>query len=158
MKAFYISIFVLASLFSNAQSNLYNKLNSFLTNQTKEEVSNRLIAINLWSANDKNSRDINIEFEKVYKTYDYARLKGGSKGIIVINLNLGENTATSDITLMKDGVTKSIKLPAHEFEIIKELQGKSAGYNIVFDSNGNKVYENLTTGNVFNSIHQLITR
>lgn len=158
MKALYISIFVLGSLLVQAQTALYNKLNSFLSTQTKEVVANRMIAINVWSSNDKNSRDINAEFEKVYKTYDYAKLKGGSKGIIVLNINLDEAAVNSNITAKKDGITKSITIPNDNSEILKELKGKSSGYNIVFDSNGNMVYENLTVGNVFNSIHQLITR
>ncbi len=158
MKGLYISIFVLGSLLCNAQSNLYNKLNAYLNDHTKEILANRMIAINVWSVNDKNSRDINAEFEKAYKTYDYARLKGGSKGIIVLNINLDKDAVNTDITAKKDGVTRSITIPNDNAEVLKELKDKPAGYNIVFDSNGNIVYENLTTGNVFNAIHQLITR
>ncbi len=158
MKALYISIFVLGSLLSNAQSSLYDKLNSFLSNQTKEIVSNRLIAINVWSASDKNSRDLNVEFERAYSTYDYAKLKGGNGGIIVLNINLDNDVVNSDIILKKDGINKLIKVPSDNSEIIKELSGKSAGYNIVFDANGNVVYEILTPANAFESIHQLITR
>jgi hypothetical protein len=158
MKGLYISIFVLGSLFANAQSSLYNKLNSFLTNQTKEVVANRMIALNVWSANDKTSRDLNIEFEKVYRTYDYAKLKGGNKGIIVLNINSDNGMINTNIILRKDGITKLISIPKENLDILNELKDKPAGYNIVFDSNGNTVYENLTPGNVFNSIHQLITR
>lgn len=158
MKSLYISILVLGSLVLNAQSNLYNKLNSYLTNQTKEVVANRLIAINVWSAADKNSRDLNIEFEKAYKTFEYAKLKGGNKGIIVLNVCLNNDVVNSNITLKKDGITTIKKVPADYVDIKNELKNKPAGYNIVFDSNGNVVYENLATGTVFNSIHQLITR
>ena len=158
MKALYISFFVLGAFLANAQSNLYSKVNSFLSAQTKEVVANRMIAINVWSSNNKNSRDLNAEFEKVYKTYEYAKLKGGNKGIIVLNVNLDNDVVNSNITAKKDGITKSITIPNDNGEILKELKGKSSGYNIVFDSNGNVVYENLTNGNVFNSIHQLITR
>ncbi len=158
MKALFTSFIILGSLVCNAQSSLYNKLNSYLTNQTKEVVANRLIAINVWSANDKNSRDLNIEFDKVYKAYEYAKLKGGNKGIIVLNINIDNDAINSNITLKKDGVTKTNRVPADNSDILNELKGKPAGYNIVFDSNGNVVYENLTTGTVFNSINQLITR
>ncbi len=159
MKALYISIFVLGSLAINAQNSLYNKLNSYLTNQTKENVvANRLIAINVWSASDKNSRDLNVEFDKVFNTYEYAKLKGGSKGIIVLNVNIDNDPVNSNITLKKDGVTKTNRIPSDNSSILDELKGKPAGYNIVFDSNGNVVYENLKTGTVFNSINQLITR
>lgn len=159
MKSIYISIFVLGTLFSKAQSELYNKLNSFLTTQTKEVLVNqRLIAINVWSIEDKNSRDLNIEFEKAFKAFDYAKLKGGNKGIVVLNINIDNNSVNGDITLKKDGITKMISIPSDNVGILKELKGKPAGYNIVFDSNGNKVYENLSTGSVFKSVQQLITR
>jgi len=158
MKALYISFFVLGSLAINAQSSLYSKLNSYLTNQTKEVVKNRLIAINVWSVSDKNSRDLNVEFENAFKTYQYAKLKGGSKGIIVLNISIDNDAVNSNITLKKDGVLKTNRIPSDNSSILNELKGKPAGYNIVFDSNGNVVYENLKTGTVFNSINQLITR
>lgn len=164
MKSIYITIFVLGALFSKAQTSLYNKLNSFLTSQTKEVLVNqRLIAINVWSASDKNSRDLNIEFEKAFKAFDYAKLKGGNKGIIVLNINIDSNkninsTSNANIILQKDDITKVIKVPNDYFEILKEIKGKSSGYNIVFDSNGNMVYENLAPASVFKSIQQLITR
>lgn len=159
MKSIYITIFVLGALFSKAQTSLYNKLNSFLTNQTKEVLVNqRLIAINVWSASDKNSRDLNVEFDKAYKAFDFAKLKGGNKGIIVLSINLDKNAVNGDIILTKDGITKLIKIPADNVEILKEIKDNTAGYNIVFDSNGKMVYENLAPASVFKSIQQLITR
>lgn len=158
MKGLYISIFVLGTLICSAQTNLYNKLNSFLTNQTKEVAANRLIAVHVWSANDKNSRDINTEFEKAYNVFEYAKLKGGNKGIIVLNVNLDKDAVNANIIAKKDGVTKTITIPGDNSDILKALKDKPAGYNIVFDSNGNMVYENLATGNIYNSIQQLITR
>ena len=71
MKSIYISLFVLGTLFSKAQTSLYNKLSSFLNTNTKEAlIDQRLIAINVWSVNDKNSRDLNIDFEKAYKVFE----------------------------------------------------------------------------------------
>lgn len=158
MKGLYISIFVLGTLFSRAQTNLYNKLSFFLNSQTKEVVANRLIAINVWSVSNKPSRQINAEFEKVYKVYEFAKLKGGNKGIIVLNINLDADAVATDITLEKDGIKKSIKVSKENIEIINSLKGKAAGYNVVFDENGTIVYENLVEGTVFSSIQKLITR
>jgi thiol-disulfide isomerase/thioredoxin len=158
MKALYISLFVLASMISDAQSTLYNKLNSFIDNQTKEEVSNRLIAINIWSANNKVSRAINDEFDEVYKVYEFAKLKGGNKGIVVLNINLDSDPVNTDILLEKDGISKAIKVPTENTEIVNLLKEKPAGYNIVFDENGNVVYENLAQGTIFTAIQKLITR
>ena len=158
MKALFTSLFVLGTLFCNAQANLYNKLNSYLTNQTKEVAVNRLIAINVWSATDKNSRNLNTEFEKAYNTFEYAKLKGGNNGIIVLNICLDNDVVNSDIVAKKDGLTKTVAISPDNAAILQELQGKNAGYNVVFDANGNKVYENLAPGTVYNSIQQLITR
>lgn len=158
MKGLYISIFVLGSLLAQAQTNLYNKLNAFVNSHTKESLSGRLVAINLWSANDKTSRDLNVEFEKAYQTYCNAKLKGGNKGIIVLNICLDSDPVNADIVLKKDAVNKAIKVPADNSEIVNELNGKQAGYNVVFDENGKVIFENLAAADVFNSIHQLITR
>lgn len=142
----------------SAQSDLYTKLNSFVSNQTKEKLENRLIAVNVWSVNDKDSRDMNVEFEQAYKTFEYAKLKGGNKGIIVLNVNLDNDVVNADITLQKDGITKLIKVSNTNTEIINAIKGKSPGYNIVFDNAGNLVYENLQKGTVFTNIQKLITR
>lgn len=158
MRLFYT--FSVLLLFSGlkSQSDLYSKLNSFVSNQTKEKVENRLIAVNIWSVNDKSSRDLNIEFEEAYKTFEYAKLKGGNKGIIVLNVNLDSDPINADITLQKDGVTKLIKVSSDNTEIINSLKGKNAGYNVVFDNKGNLVYENLKQGTVFTNVQKLITR
>jgi len=156
-KLFVLLLFFAVSSF-NAQSDLYNKLNSFIANQTKEVLENRLIAVNVWSVNDKESRDLNKEFEEAYKTFEYAKLKGGHKGIVVLNVNLDSDHVNADITLQKDGITKLIKVSATNTEIINAMKGKNAGYNIVFDNKGNLVYENLQQGTVFTNIQKLITR
>ena len=149
---------MIISLVSNAQSDLYTKLSSFISNQTKESTTNRLIAINVWSVNDNNSRKLNTEFEEVYKTFEYAKLKGGVQGIIIMDINFENDVVNADITLQKDGIKKLIKVSVDNTEIVNHLKGKPAGYNVVFDCKGNLIYENLAPGNVFNSIQKLITR
>lgn len=157
-KVSLIFVVMIVSLVSNAQSDLYTKLSSFISNQTKESTTNRLIAINVWSVNDNNSRKLNTEFEEVYKTFEYAKLKGGVQGIIIMDINFENDVVNADITLQKDGIKKLIKVSADNTEIVNLLKGKSAGYNVVFDCKGNLVYENLASGSVFNSIQKLITR
>jgi len=157
-KLFIIVFTMLFAMSVKAQSDLYNKLSTFISNQTKESTSNRLIAINVWSVNDNNSRKLNAEFEEVYKTFEYAKLKGGVQGIIVMDINFENDVVNADITLQKDGIKKLIKVSAENTEIVNHLKGKSAGYNVVFDCKGNLIYENLNPGTVFNSIQKLITR
>lgn len=157
-KLFITSFIMLAAFGLQAQSDLYSKLSAFISNQTKESSNDRLIAINVWSVNDNNSRKLNAEFEEVYKTFEYAKLKGGGHGIIVMDINFENDNVNADITLQKDGIKKLIKVSADNTEIVNHLKGKSAGYNIVFDCKGNLLYENLAPGTVFNSIQKLITR
>lgn len=158
MRTLYIIALTISGLFVQAQTDLFFKLNSFLSNQTKEKVENRLIALNIWSTTDKTSRTINDEFDEAYKVYEYAKLKGGKNGIIVLNINLENDVVNADITLEKDGITKVIKVPSDNTEIISALKGKSPGYNIVYDEKGTVVYENLKEGTIFSAIQKLITR
>lgn len=158
MRTLYIIALTISGLFVQAQTDLFFKLNSFLSNQTKEKVENRLIALNIWSTTDKTSRTINDEFDEAYKVYEYAKLKGGKNGIIVLNINLENDVVNADITLEKDGITKVIKVPSDNTEIINALKGKSPGYNIVYDEKGTVVYENLKEGTIFSAIQKLITR
>ena len=90
--------------------------------------------------------------------FEYAKLKGGNKGIIVLNVNLDNDVVNADITLQKDGITKLLKVSNTNTDIINAFKGKGPGYNIVFDNAGNLVYENLQKGAVFTNIQKLITR
>lgn len=158
MKQVLIGTFVLIGFALNAQNDLHAKLVSFISNQTKEKAENRLIAIHVWTVNDPASRKVNAEFDHAYHTFDHAKLKGGKEGIIVLDINFENDEVNADITLQKDGVTKSIKVPSHNSEIVAALKGKPSGYNVVYDHKGNIVYENLTEGHVFENIQKLITR
>lgn len=143
---------------AQSQNDLYAKLLSFISNQTKEKTENRLLAIHVWSVNDQASRKVNAELDHVYHTFEYAKLKGGNNGIIVMDVNFENDVVNTDITLQKDGVTKIIHIPSNNSDIVTELKEKKTGYNVVFDSKGNIIYENLTEGAVFSNIQKLITR
>jgi hypothetical protein len=158
MKSIYIILLVFGSFFTKAQTELYAKLKSFVTDNTKEKTTQRLIAIQVWSANDKDSREKNAQFEEAYNVYCNAKLKGGNKGIIVLNICLDKDGVMSDIALKKDGISKSIKVPSDYNSVAELLKDKSPGYNAVFDENGNLVYENLEKNSVFSSVQKLITR
>lgn len=149
-----ISTFFL-STFLNAQSDLYVKIKKVLQQTHPELVTdNKLIAINIWSVEDANSRETNKSFEKTYTVYEFARLKGGLRGIVFVALNLDNLSSTATITLSKDGVIKSISLKAEDVEGLNSYEIE----NIVFDSTGNFVYKNLPPSTVFSSIQSLITR
>lgn len=126
-----------------------------LVMETHPEIStdNRLIAFNIWSMEDAESREANKGFEKAYYTYEYARLKGGSRGIIVISVSREELSPEAVITLSKDGISKLLRLK------LSDIEGLEPGvFNAVYDSNGNEVYRNLGAASVYSSVNHLITR
>jgi hypothetical protein len=148
-SAFFLSTFL------NAQSDLYVKIKKALQQTHPELVTdNKLLAINIWSVEDINGRETNKSFEKAYHVYEFARLKGGLRGLVFVTLNVDNLSSTATITLSKDGVIKSISLKAEDVEGLNSYGIE----NVVFDSTGNSVYKNLSASTVFSSIQSLITR
>ena len=150
-------IFCLTTLYAfvHAQSDLYLKIITIISKTNPEIITtNKLIAYNVWSVSNGESREANKSFEKVYKTYEYAKLKGGLKGIVVVAINKDDLSTTANITYNKDGITKMISLKLEDFKGIES----GLTTNAVFDSKGNEIYENLGASQIFNSINKLVTR
>lgn len=137
-----------------AQESAYVKLKQLVAvSQPGLVLENKLIAFNVWSVNDPVSRETNKDFEKAFRVYESARLRGGSKGIVVIAINRDNLSEEALQALSGDGVTQLLKAG------IADWTGDSAGiHNIVYDAEGREVYRNLAPGAVYNSIRQLITR
>ncbi|MBA3682589.1 MAG: hypothetical protein H0W73_15730 [Bacteroidetes bacterium] len=151
MRKFTLTFLLVAlSVFLNAQSGLFSKVKKAIELEHPEIITeNKLIAINIWSADDAASREANKQFNNVYKIYEFAKLKGGLKGIVCVAINKDGESAS--IILTKDGATKLIQL--HNID----LSGVSNS-NSVFDDKGVEVYKNITSDKVFESINNLITR
>ena len=143
------------SFLVNAQTDLYIKIRQLIHDAQPEIITdNKLIAFNSWSSDNTESREANKGFEKVYKIYEYARLKGGLKGVVVITVNRDPLSSMAAITLKKDGIVKLVSVNAAD---IKDLP-LATGKNIVFDSDGKEVYRDLEPSKIFTSFNQLITR
>lgn len=156
MKKFiFTGLIIVYTFLLSAQSNLNFEIKNLIYLQYPNiNTENTLLAINFWSVSDSKSRDLNKAFEKVAKTYEFAHLKGGLKGIVVLLINKDNLSSTANITLSKDGIKKSINLKSSDLK-----QHKSdLPSNIIFDSNGKIIYENIDAINVFEKINQLITR
>ncbi len=153
-KLLFSLFFVTFTLLGSAQTSLYQNVKKLISDTHPEiNLENKLIAFNVWSIEDAESRETNKEFEKAYSVYEHARLKGGSKGIVVISVNRDNLSSGAVITYTKDGITRMIPFKWTDLEGIE--QGVS---NCVFDSTGNEVYKNLSVPNVYSSINHLITR
>ncbi len=136
----------------------YNSLVSYIKTYTKEDPKDKIIAVNVWSASDKTSRDGNIDLNNTTTIYKNAKLKNGSKGVIGIVICTDNDQVTSNIALKKDDINTLIRINAADAAQIISLNGKTAGYNVGFDSNGNMLFENLQNTTFLNSIRNLITR
>ncbi len=145
-----ILLFFAGSIFS--QQDLFKKIKEQLKKEHPEmNVENKLIIVNVWSLNDAKSREKNTELNKAYTFFEYAKLKGGLKGMIGVTFCLDNDQSAEDIILIKDKAVKPI--------VLKEKKDLSFPgiTNIIFDSNGNVVKKNITT-DIFEEVHQLITR
>jgi hypothetical protein len=144
-------LFVALSVLLNAQSDLFSKVKKGLKETHPElNLENHLIAVNVWSANDVASREANKQFNNVYKIYEFAKLKGGMKGLICVTINKDGETAS--IILNNDGASKLIQLNT------VDVTSLNVNTNSVFDENGVEVYKNISSDKIFQSINKLITR
>jgi len=160
MKKNILLIFCLGFLIFNlsAQTLDYNSLVSYIKNNTKENPTNKIISVNIWSLNDQASREANIDLNNTAFIYKDAKLKNGSKGMIGISICLDNDEVGNNITLKKDGINNLIRINASDITNLISLNGKTSGYTVGFDSNGNLLFENLQNTTFLNSIRNLITR
>lgn len=150
MKKHVLLLFLIISSFGKAQVSLYKQIKDAIQLENpKINFDDKLVVLNVWQASDIESRNANKEFDKMYKTYEFAKLKGGLKGVVIAQLNITDQTAS--IILNKDGIVKLIPVKI----ITNELHSKK---NVVFNSNGDLVYENLLSADIFKSFLNLITR
>ena len=154
-KNIFTGFIILYTCLLSAQSNLnFEVKNLIYSNYPNTNIENTLLAINFWSVSDSKSRDLNKAFEKVANTYEFAHLKGGLKGIVVLLINKDNLSSIANISLSKDGIKKSINLKLSDLK----QHNSDLPSNIIFDSNGKIIYNNLEAINVYEKINQLITR
>jgi len=157
MKPVYLilSLFLLGSNLKAQTSDFFQEVKNLLNVSHPDlDLNEKLIAINLWSVNDKNSREHNKAFEKVCSTYAYSKLQGGRKGVVVLLFNKENLDEFSIITMGKDGVKCSLSFKVSDLKNAAQLPSK----NIVFNAGGEVVYTNLSSELIFSSFQSLITR
>lgn len=154
-KNIFTGFIILYTSLLSAQSNLNFEVKNLIYSQyPNTNIENTLLVINFWSVSDSKSRDLNKAFEKVANTYEFAHLKGGLKGIVVLLINKDNLSSLANISLSKDGIKKSINLKLSDLK----QHNSDLPSNIIFDSNGKIIYDNLEVINVYEKINQLITR
>jgi len=157
MKQIFLTLF-LCAVFApvvNAQAPSFAELRQLIYASNPDlEITDHLIAFNVWQIGDADSRLTNQAFEKSFSVYEQAKLKGGSKGLIVILFNRDNLSSEAVIVLQKDGVKRVLSLPVNAISSAKLGSHKSG----VFSSDGKLLQVDLAAENVFNFIHSLITR
>jgi hypothetical protein len=152
MKKAILMILTFTAVNVYSQSPLYSQVKEKLQKEHPElKFENKLLVINIWSPSSAESRQKNAELNKAYTTYEFAKLKGGSKGMIGVMINLGSDQSLQEINLGKDKISKAINLQDIEGIVVDGMT------NVIFDSKGNEVKKNVT-GNIFTEINNLITR
>ena len=151
----FLSLLFLSSGFRAQTPAIIEEVKTRLLAQHPElDVEEKLVAINIWSSSDKNSRECNKAFEQVCSTYAYARLEGGRRGVLLVLLNKENLDEMALLAVGKDGLVCSYSLKASDIASVSDLPKK----NIVYNSKGETVYTNLSTDQVFTSFQSLITR
>src|SRR5688572_7948754 len=106
---FTLALFVIG-LFSVAQVDLHDKILHYLKIYHPEiSTANKIVAVNFWSIDNPTTREANKSFEKVYSTFEIAKLKGGVNGIVVLSISKDNLSTEATIAMTRDGVKKLIK-------------------------------------------------
>lgn len=157
MKRFFLTpVFVCGFLISQAQNaeTFYAIKELFRIQFPQIDTEDKLIAINIWTPSDNESRASNQAFDNAHSTFRAAKLKGGEKGLVSILL-VREKPDPSVLSLLKkDGVQCSPVYYLFDAGNPALFEFKNA----VFDSEGNLVFKNLYSDNIFNTVQSLITR
>jgi hypothetical protein len=161
-KALILSVFSL--LFSNyyAQDNPKNKIANLLErNNLSQEFEDKLLLISFWSVKDLNSRDRNKEAQRVFKIYENAKLKGGSKGVYFLNMCMDCNALNYTIAVKRDSLIDKHSIYLKDTELTsvnKTFELDSRPVVFLYDKDGNLIKRGLKKEDVFPVLLNLITR
>lgn len=152
-KHLFTALLLLGFYGTEAQTGLYAKLRLLIQQKAPEMLlDNKLIAVHVWSCDNADSRIAGQSFEKAFEVYRAAKLKGGSKGLVVVGVSADNLNPEATIVLQKDGITRTIAVKSNELVDMAGIR------NMVFDAYGNEVYRDLEPSQPYASIQKLITR
>jgi len=154
-KLFLLFCLLICGCYSQAQTDILTSLKKVIHAQHPDiDFENKIIAYNIWSINNAESREANKSFQKAVEVFGNAKLKGGSSGIIVVSINSENLSPEAIITFGKDANAKLIS--AKEEDVIGLR--RSSPSNVVYDALGKEVAKNLSSSQIFPAINNLITR
>ncbi|MBS1650411.1 MAG: hypothetical protein JSU07_00205 [Bacteroidetes bacterium] len=138
-----------------AQTPSFQELRSIIeTTHPEISLNDKAIAFHVWSVADKSSREANIEFGKIGYTLQVAKIKNASKGLVVISCNT-DNTSVGTIAFQRDSIKKAIFISKNDYTFLNNC---SVNQNVIYDSFGNKLYQDLKVSAIFKSFADILTR
>lgn len=160
MKKKYLYSFAITLLLSvtnllQAQDGLFTQIIQSLKKEYPQAVwDQKILVVSVWEMNNLHSRELNKALNKTTNTYRVAKLKGGLKGLVWVCVAASGETAEVNITLQKDGVTSCISFP------LRQISGLDLpiGANMVYNSAGELIHQNVPADKFYETIHSLITR
>lgn len=154
------AIFTILSV--RGQTSQYDLAVSLIKRVDKSaNLENKMILLSFWAISDAESRERNIEMERVSKIYEKAKLKGGSAGVYFYNFCIDEDQLKYKISLKRDSINSSSSYIENkeEFNIINSTFELNTQPNVfIFDSKGNMISKGFAKKDVFTQLLNQITR
>jgi len=154
------AIFTILSV--RGQTSQYDLAVSLIKRVDKSaNLENKMILLSFWVISDAESRERNIEMERVSKIYEKAKLKGGSAGVYFYNFCIDEDQLKYKISLKRDSINSSSSYIENkeEFIIINSTFELNTQSNVfLFDSKGNMISKGFAKKDVFTQLLNQITR
>src|SRR5690606_24553094 len=124
---------LLLSGHAHAQTDILTSLKKLIYERYPDiDLNEKLIAYNIWSVDDAESRELNKSFEKTVEVFGLAKLKGGRKGILVVAINRDKLNTDATIAFDKDGNANIISVREDEIVGLR----RSSPVNAIYDSLG----------------------
>lgn len=163
MKIKLLLFFALSVFICHSQNVSYSNIKKVVLETYPDiDMTNKLLAISIWNSQDVLSREDNKEFKRTCFVYEGAKLKGGLKGVVFISISSDVIKSNADIAITKDGLLENYVICDYKaFDSTGKLNKmglNSSIKNIVFDTHGNQLFENIDNQQIFKSFNNLITR
>jgi hypothetical protein len=126
----------------------------------KANIEEKLIMVSFWSPDNKESRELNKEINRVSNIYKSAKLKGGKNGVYFFNYCLDEDLMNYKLAIKRDSLNINASFLQNENSktIIKSLEINQPSQTILFNSIGDVIEVNTKKEAVFKLMSKQITR
>lgn len=159
-RVFVFSVFSLNSFAQNVDTFFSSFKDQVLSIDKGVNFNDKLVLVSVWKSSDVLSRESNKEAFRVFKIYEYAKLKDGEKGTVFISLNLDENTNDADMAARRDSISSDlIFYNSSIFELLKnQFSNFEIGSVLLLNKKGELQFISQSKEQYFSLVRNLITR